>query len=80
MAANFIGYLIGYLIAIIGVGFLMHAAGIGQQWIIAAVLILIGLGVVWALSRSQSGTPNNERTTPPQNTEHSEANRTNPPA
>lgn len=62
MAGNFIGYLIGYLIAIIGVGFLMHAAGIGQQWIIAAVLILIGLGVVWALSRSQTGTPNNDTT------------------
>jgi hypothetical protein len=81
MATNFIGYLIGYLIAIIGVGFLMHAAGIGQQWIIATVLILIGLGVVYALSRSQSGTPNNDKSaSPPQNTGHTEANRPNPRA
>lgn len=53
MAGNFIVYLIGYIIAIIGVGFLLAAAGVGQQWILAAVLILIGLGVVYALSRSQ---------------------------
>ncbi len=53
MAGNFIVYLIGYIIAIIGVGFLLLAAGVGQQWILAAVLILIGLGVVFALSRSQ---------------------------
>lgn len=53
MAGNFIVYLIGYIIAIIGVGFLMAAAGLGQQWILAVVLIMIGLGVVWALSRSQ---------------------------
>lgn len=80
MAANFIGYLIGYLIAIVGVGFLMHAAGLEQQWIIAAVLILIGLGVVWALSRSQSGTPNNERAAPPRNTGQADVNRPDPPA
>jgi biotin transporter BioY len=61
MTTNFIGYLIGYLIAIIGVGFLMHAAGIGQDWIIAAVLILVGLGVVYALSRAQSGTADNSQ-------------------
>jgi biotin transporter BioY len=59
MTTNFIGYLIGYLIAIIGVGFLMHAIGLEQQWIIATVLILIGLGVVYALSRAQTGTANN---------------------
>lgn len=53
MAGNFVVYLIGYIIAIIGVGFLLTAAGVGQEWIIASVLILIGLGIVYALSRSQ---------------------------
>lgn len=53
MSGNFIGYLIGYIIAIIGVGYAMNAAGIGEQWIIAVVLVMIGLGIVYALSRSQ---------------------------
>ena len=53
MSGSFVGYLIGYIIAIIGVGYGMHAAGVPQEWIIAVVLILVGLGVVYALSRSE---------------------------
>ncbi len=53
MAGNFIVYLIGHIIAIIGVGFFLVAAGMDQQLILAAVLIPIGLGVVVALSHSQ---------------------------
>lgn len=72
MAGNFIVYLIGYIIAIIGVGFLLVAAGVGQQWILAAVLILIGLGVVFALSRSQRDAATRDRrsagTEPPDRT------------
>lgn len=53
MSTNFIGYLIGYIIAIVGVGYALNAAGVGQEWIIAAVLIMIGLGIVYALTRSE---------------------------
>lgn len=53
MSGNFVVYLIGYGIAIAGVAYALSAAGVGEQWIIAAVLILIGLGIVYALSRSQ---------------------------
>ncbi len=53
MSGNFIVYLIGYIIAIIGVAYGLSAAGIGQEWIIAIVLIMAGLGIVYALSRSQ---------------------------
>jgi hypothetical protein len=53
MTWNFVGYLIGYIIAIVGVGYGMYAAGLGEEWIIAVVLVLIGLGIVYALSRSQ---------------------------
>jgi len=53
MSGSFVVYLIGYIIAIIGVGYGLHAAGVGQEWIIAAVLVLIGLGIVYALQRSQ---------------------------
>lgn len=56
MSGNFVVYLIGYTIAIIGVAYGLSAAGLGQEWIIALVLILAGLGVVYALSRSQKDT------------------------
>ena len=64
MSGNFIGYLIGYIIAIIGVGYLLYAAGVGDQWIIAAVLIMIGLGIVYALSQA-----NRDRVTTPRHRE-----------
>lgn len=53
MSGNFIVYLIGYIVAIIGVAYGLSAAGLGQQWIIAVVLIMAGLGIVYALARSQ---------------------------
>ncbi len=53
MSGSFIVYLIGYIIAIVGVGYGLYAAGVPEEWIISAVLVLIGLGIVYALSRSQ---------------------------
>ena len=53
MSGNFIVYLIGYVIAIIGVGYGLSAAGLGSEWIIAIVLVMVGLGIVYALSRAQ---------------------------
>lgn len=50
MSGNFIVYLVGY---IIGVGYGLSAAGVGRQWILAVVLVMVGLGIVYALSRSQ---------------------------
>lgn len=56
MSGNFIIYLIGYIVAIIGVAYGLSAAGLGQEWIIAVVLVMVGLGIVYALSRSQRDT------------------------
>lgn len=61
MSGNFIIYLIGYIIAIIGVAYGLSAAGLGQQWIIAVVLIMAGLGIVYALSRSQRDVATKEK-------------------
>ena len=56
MSGNFVVYLIGYLIAIAGIAYGMSAAGLGQEWIIAVVLVMVGLGIVYALSRSERDT------------------------
>lgn len=53
MSGNFIVYLLGYIIAIVGVAYGLSAAGLGQQWIVAVVLVMAGLGIVYALSRAQ---------------------------
>lgn len=54
MNANFIVYLIGYLLVLAGVAFGMSAAGIGGTWILVVVLIMLGLGIIYAFSRSQN--------------------------
>ena len=54
MNSYFAVYLVGYILVIAGVAFGMDAAGIDQTWIIVAVLILAGLGVIYAFGRSQS--------------------------
>ncbi len=56
MSGNFIGYLIGYIIVVAGVGYGLSLAGVPSEWIIAVVLVLIGLGIVYALSRSNRDT------------------------
>ena len=38
-------WIIPAVIAIVGVAYALSAAGVGQEWIIAAALILIGLGI-----------------------------------
>ena len=53
MATNFIIYLLGYLLVIGGVVYGLIQAGVGQGWIIAIVLIMFGLGVVYAMSRAE---------------------------
>ena len=53
MSGNFVIYLLGYILMIVGVAYGMHAAGLGQQWIIAVVLVLAGLGITAALTRAK---------------------------
>lgn len=68
MTGNFIVYLIGYIIAIFGVAYGLSAAGLGTQWIVAVVLIMIGLGIVYALSRSQQDRESEKGAESPQQT------------
>lgn len=48
-------FLVGYLVLIAGVAFGMHAAGLGTQWIITAVLILAGIAIVGSMTRAKKG-------------------------
>ena len=55
MSSNFVIYLFGYLIVSAGVAYAMHAIGLGQVWIVAALLVMLGLGIVTALSNAKRG-------------------------
>jgi hypothetical protein len=60
MNTNFIIYLIAYALIIAGVWFGLNAAGVPQTWIIVAVMILVGLGILFAWSRAQTDTAQRE--------------------
>jgi hypothetical protein len=55
---SFAIYLIGYLIVIIGLGYGAHLAHIAPQWIGVGVLVLFGLGILTAVTRTRQKDPN----------------------
>ncbi len=54
---SFAIYAIGYLILIAGVAYLAHLMHIPQTYIIAVVVILLGIGVVTGVTRTRQRDP-----------------------
>lgn len=52
MDIQFVIYLIGYALIVGGVAFGMRAAGLGDEWVLAVVLVLGGVGLIGAMSRT----------------------------
>ena len=55
---NFGIYLIGYLIVIAGVIYAMNLAHIHSQWITAVAVIMLGAGILGAVTRTRTKDPN----------------------
>ena len=55
---SFALYSLGYLIVIVGVGYLMHVLHIPQTYMIATVLILLGIGIVTGVQSTRQKDPN----------------------
>ena len=53
MSSSFAVYAIGYLIVIAGVAYLAHIMKIPQQYIVAIVVILLGIGVVTGVQNTR---------------------------
>ena len=51
-------YAIGYLILIVGVGYLMHVMHIPQTYMVATVIILVGIGIVTGVQNTRQKDPN----------------------
>lgn len=55
---SFAIYAIGYLILIAGVAYLAHLMRIPQHYIVAVVVILLGIGVVTGVTSTRRRDPN----------------------
>ncbi len=50
-------YAVGYLVVIAGVAYMAHLMHIPQTWIVAIVVILIGIGIVTGVQNMKGGSP-----------------------
>ena len=55
--SSFATYLIGFVIVVIGLAVAAYLLGISTTWIAVGVLLLLGLGIVTATSRTKPRDP-----------------------
>lgn len=61
-------YLVGFIILIIGLALGAHLAGMPTMWIAVGVICLLGIGILSAVKKTQTGTRTGSGTgTPPGN-------------
>lgn len=51
-------YALGYIIVIIGVAYIAHLMHLPQHWILAIVLVLLGIGIVTGVQTTRQKDPN----------------------
>ena len=54
---NFLVYLIGTLLVVAGLAYGANRAGIGQVWIIAGALVIIGMGLMGGITKTRQKDP-----------------------
>lgn len=62
--SSFSTYLVGFLILILGLGLGAYLLGVPPMWIAVGVIVLIGIGVLSATSRTKSRDPQTGTTGP----------------
>jgi hypothetical protein len=55
--SSFSTYLIGFVILIIGLSFAAYLLNVPTTWIVVGVIVLLGLGVLMATSRTKPKDP-----------------------
>jgi hypothetical protein len=65
MSSSFGLYLVGFIILIIGLALGAHLAGAPTTWIAVGVICLLGIGILSAVKRTQSGARTGRPGTPP---------------
>ena len=55
--SSFGTYLIGFIIVVVGLAIAAYMLGVPSQWLIVGVLVLLGIGIVMATSRTKPRDP-----------------------
>ena len=55
--SSFGTYLIGFIIVVVGLAIAAYMLGVPSQWIIVGVLVMLGIGIVMATSRTKPKDP-----------------------
>jgi hypothetical protein len=55
--SSFSTYLIGFIILIVGLAFAAYLLNVPTTWIVVGVIVLIGIGVLMATSRTKPKDP-----------------------
>lgn len=55
--SSFSTYLIGFIILIVGLAFAAYLLNVPSTWIVVGVIVLIGIGVLMATSRTKPKDP-----------------------
>ena len=55
--SSFGTYLIGFIIVVVGLAIAAYMLGVPSQWIVVGALVLLGIGVVMATSRTKPRDP-----------------------
>jgi heme A synthase len=55
--SSFTTYLIGFFILVIGLGFAAYLLNVPTLWILVGVIVLIGIGILMATSRTKPRDP-----------------------
>lgn len=53
--SSFTTYLVGFLILIIGLALAAYLLGVPTIWVVVGVIVLIGIGVITASTRTRDG-------------------------
>lgn len=51
-------YIIGFVILIVGLAYAAMLAHVPQHWIVAGVVVLVGLGILTGVTRTRQRDPN----------------------
>ncbi len=55
--SSFVLYILGMLVLIGGLAYGASLAGLSTQWIVVGVIVLLGIGIVTAVSKTRSKDP-----------------------
>jgi uncharacterized membrane protein YiaA len=55
--SSFGTYLVGFIVLIIGLGIAAYLLNVPTTWIIVGVIVLLGIGILMATSRTKSKDP-----------------------